>query len=134
MQYAVISTGGKQYIAAPGKSLIIESLKQEVGDSITFDQVLLAVDGDSVTIGEPTIAGFTVGGTVVEQRRGEKLRIFKYRPKSRYSRTAGHRHLETVVRVDVIGDKKTVQPEKTAENATAKDKKPATRRKTGSKE
>lgn len=119
MQYAVIATGGKQYIATPGESLIIESLDKQVGDSVTFEEILLTVDGEKVAIGEPLVAGLNVTGTVVEQRLGEKLRVFKYRPKSRYSRTMGHRQHQTVVRIDAIGDKKAPKSAKQSDKAAA---------------
>jgi large subunit ribosomal protein L21 len=107
MEYAVIATGGKQYLASVGENLVIESLAQAAGESVTFSEVLLTVDNGTVTVGQPKVDGVTVTATVVEQRRGEKLRVFKYRPKSRYSRTMGHRQNETVVRIDAIGGKST---------------------------
>jgi large subunit ribosomal protein L21 len=106
MHYAVISTGGKQYLAQLGQSLIIESLPQAAGETVIFEDVLLLVDGQSVQIGQPKVSGTTVSATIVEQRLGDKLRVFKYRPKSRYSRTMGHRQHQTVVRIDAIGGKK----------------------------
>lgn len=106
MQYAVISTGGKQYLAFPGKELILEKLSAEEGGTVVFDQVLLSVDGDAVKIGEPTVDGLTVTGTVMRQGKGEKIRVFKYKSKSRYRRTTGHRQHETIVRIDAIGPSK----------------------------
>jgi large subunit ribosomal protein L21 len=86
------------------------------------------VDGDAVQIGQPTVQGLSVTGTVLEQRRGEKIRVFKYRPKSRYSRTSGHRQQETVIRIDAIGGQKAPKAEARSEKATdAKPEKPATR-------
>lgn len=111
MQYAVIATGGKQYMASLGQSLIVESLPQAVGETVTFDQVLLVVDGDKATIGQPLVNGITVTATVVEQRLGEKLRVFKYKSKSRYSRTQGHRQHETVVIIESIGSHKAAKAE-----------------------
>ena len=130
MQYAVISTGGKQYLAYPGKELIIEKLPLEEGSTLVFDQVLLNVDGDKVEVGEPTVAGLSVSATVVKQGLGEKIRVFKYKSKSRYRRTTGHRQQETVVRIDAIGGKKAASEKKQAAapkaeaktKATAKDK------------
>jgi large subunit ribosomal protein L21 len=103
MQYAVIATGGKQYMVNLGQSIIIESLPQAVGENVTFDQVLLVVDGETTQIGQPVVADVLVTATVTEQRRGEKIKVFKYMPKSRYSRTMGHRQLETVVQIESIG-------------------------------
>ena len=119
MQYAVISTGGKQYLAIPGKELVIEKLPQEEGSSLEFDQVLLNVDGDKVQVGEPLVSGLTVSATVVKQQLADKIRVFKYKSKSRYRRTQGHRQQQTVVRIDAIG------AAKKAAKATASKAKPA---------
>ena len=128
MQYAVISTGGKQYLATPGQKLVVEYLPQEEGQTVVFDQVLLSVDGSKVEVGAPTITGLTVSATVVEQGLGDKIRVFKYRSKSRYRRTTGHRQKETVVRIDTIGGAKSAakkteakaEPEVKAAPKTAK--------------
>ncbi len=106
MQYAVISTGGKQYIATPGQQLAVEYLPQAEGQSVVFDQVLLSVDGNKVEVGAPAVTGLTVSATVVKQGLGEKIRVFKYKSKSRYRRTTGHRQKETIVRIDTIGGAK----------------------------
>ncbi len=103
MEYAVILTGGKQYIAVPGQELVIERLSQEEGDTVSFDQVLLTVNGKDVVVGAPTVANVAVQATLLKNDLGDKLRIFKYRPKSRYRRTMGHRQHQTVVRIDSIG-------------------------------
>jgi|SRR5690606_19084878 len=121
MQYAVIATGGKQYIARPGQSLIIESLPQAVDETVTFDKVLLVVNDTDVTIGQPLVDGMTVSATVTEQRRGEKIKVFKYMPKSRYSRTMGHRQAETVVRIDTIGQAKAAKKAAPAKAAAKKE-------------
>lgn len=123
MQYAVISTGGKQYLAFPGKELVIEKLAQEEGSEVVFDQVLLSVDGDKVDVGQPTVNGLTVTGTIVRQGRGEKIRVFKYKSKSRYRRTTGHRQSETVVRINVIGKAKAEAKAKTKTAAAKNDSK-----------
>jgi large subunit ribosomal protein L21 len=119
MQYAVISTGGKQYLAVPGKELVIEYIPAEEGGVISFDQVLLNVDGDKVTVGEPTVSGLTVSATVVSQGKGEKIRVFKYRSKSRYRRTNGHRQLQTIVRIDTIGAAKAAKKADTPKDKPA---------------
>lgn len=119
MEYAVILTGGKQYIAVPGQQLVIERLAQEEGDTITFDQVLLTVNGKEVVVGAPTVANVAVQATLVKNDLGDKLRVFKYRPKSRYRRTMGHRQQQTTVRIDSIGgikaEKKAATTKKAAE-------------------
>ena len=90
--YAIIQTGGHQYRVAVGDQLDVEKLPVEPGAEITLDQVLLVSDDDNqVTVGTPMVAGATVRARVVDQHRGEKIIVFKYKPKKRYRRTMGHR-------------------------------------------
>src|SRR5690606_17065356 len=104
--YAVIKTGGKQYRVSPGDLLVVEKLAGEPGAEVSFDQVLMLGDGDDVTVGAPTVAGLAVTATLVETRKGEKVRIFKKIRRQGYRRTRGHRQQETVLRVTAIGDTK----------------------------
>lgn len=96
--YAVIKTGGKQYRVAKNAVIKVEHLAGEVGDSITFPEVLM-VGGDSPVVGTPTVAGASVTGTVLEQAKGDKVIIFKKRRRKNYRRRTGHRQLLTVVRI-----------------------------------
>ena len=90
--YAIIQTGGHQYRVAVGDQLDVEKLEFEPGTEITLDQVLMVSDDSSqVTVGTPIIAGAHVRAQVVNQHRGEKIVVFKYKPKKRYRRTMGHR-------------------------------------------
>ena len=104
--YAVIKTGGKQYRVSPGDLLVVEKLAGEPGAEVSFDEVLMLGDGDAVTVGAPTVAGAAVTATLVETRKGEKVKIFKKIRRQGYRRTRGHRQLETVLRVTAIGDAK----------------------------
>lgn len=99
--YAIIKTGGKQYCVEEGKVITIEKLDVEVGAEVAFDEVLL-VSGDSVKIGQPTVAGAKVTGKVKEQGKGAKIRIFKYKAKSNYRRRQGHRQPFTKVQIEKI--------------------------------
>ena len=99
--YAIIKTGGKQYCVEEGKVITIEKLDVEAGAEVAFDEVLL-VSGDSVKIGQPTVAGAKVTGTVLEQGKGAKIRIFKYKAKSNYRRRQGHRQPFTKVQIEKI--------------------------------
>lgn len=117
MQYAVISTGGKQYIATPGQELVIERLQAEEGSTVTFDQVLLTVDGKNVVVGQPLVDGVVVTATLVANNKADKIRVFKYKSKSRYRRTQGHRQHQTVVRIESIGAPKAAK--KTSKKAEA---------------
>jgi len=104
--YAVIKTGGKQYRVQPGDLLVVEKLAGEPGAEVSFDEVLMLGDGDAVTLGAPTVAGAAVTATLIETRKGEKIKIFKKIRRQGYRRTGGHRQLESVLRVTAIGDAK----------------------------
>jgi large subunit ribosomal protein L21 len=102
--YAVIQTGGKQYRVEPGKTVVVEKLPGSAGDKVTFDEVLLvsAGDGGNVTVGKPTVAGAKVSGEIVEQGRGDKLVVFKFRLRKNYVRRNGHRQDYTAVKISAI--------------------------------
>lgn len=99
--YAIIKTGGKQYVVEEGKVISIEKLDVEEGAEVTFDAVLL-VSGDDVKIGQPNVAGAKVTGKVLEQGKERKIRIFKYKAKSNYRRRQGHRQPFTKVKIEKI--------------------------------
>ena len=102
--YAVIKTGGKQYRVAPGETLKVESLPVEVGGSISFDEVLLVADGDSVKVGTPAVAGGSVKAEVTAHGRGDKIRIIKHRRRKHYHKEQGHRQNFTAVRItEIVG-------------------------------
>ncbi len=98
--YAVIKTGGKQYRVQPGDLLVVEKLEGDVGAEVAFDQVLLVgADDGEVTIGAPMVDGAVVHATLVETRKGDKVKVFKKIRRQGYRRTKGHRQHETVLRV-----------------------------------
>lgn len=102
--YAVIKTGGKQYRVAPGESLQVESLTADVGSAITFDEVLLVADGDSVRVGAPRVEGATVKAEVTAHGRGDKIRIVKHRRRKHYHKEQGHRQNFTAVKItEIVG-------------------------------
>ena len=100
--YAVIKTGGKQYRVQPGDVLVVEKLAGEPGAKIAFDQVLMVGEGDAVTVGAPTVDGASVSATLIETRKGEKVKIFKKIRRQGYRRTRGHRQPESVLRVTAV--------------------------------
>lgn len=100
--YAVIKTGGKQYRVQPGDVLVVEKLDGEPGATVAFGDVLMLGDGDAVTVGAPTVAGASVSATMIETRKGEKVKIFKKIRRQGYRRTRGHRQTESVLRVTAI--------------------------------
>lgn len=100
--YAVFKTGGKQFRAEPGNHLRVPSLDVEAGQSVTFDEVLLASDGDEVSIGEPTLSGVTVTAEVVEHGKTDKIIVYKKKRRKKYRRKQGHRQKYTEIRIDEI--------------------------------
>lgn len=99
--YAIIKTGGKQHKVEAGRFIDVELLPQGEGEAVTFDQVLMVVDGDKVQIGSPVLKA-TVTGKVVKHGRGPKIVVYKMRPKKHYRRRAGHRQGFTRVMIDGI--------------------------------
>jgi len=100
--YAIVVCGGRQYRAEEGFSFAVEKLPYEVGDSIELDKVLLVADGEEVTVGQPTVDNASVTATIVEQYRGKKILIWKYRPSKRYRLKKGHRQSYTRLRIDSV--------------------------------
>jgi len=101
--YAVIKTGGKQVRVAQDDLIVVEKLVGEAGDAVSFDDVLMLVDGDTVKIGEPTLDGVAVQGEITDQRRAKKIIVFKKKRRQNYRRKKGHRQQETVVRITGLG-------------------------------
>ncbi|MCP1200944.1 50S ribosomal protein L21 [Notoacmeibacter sp. MSK16QG-6] len=100
--FAVIKTGGKQYRVAADDQITIERLAGEVGDSVTFESVLMIGDGDDIKIGAPLLDGLTVSGEIVDQHRGKKVISFKKRRRQNSRRKRGHRQLLSTVRITEI--------------------------------
>jgi large subunit ribosomal protein L21 len=100
--YAVIKTGGKEYRVASGDKVRVETVAASVGSEISFSDVLLVADGDSVKIGRPLLQGAAVKATVLAHGRGDKVQIFKMRRRKHYQKHQGHRQNYTEVRIDSI--------------------------------
>ncbi|MFC6277180.1 50S ribosomal protein L21 [Psittacicella hinzii] len=98
--YAVIRTGGKQYRVTEGQ--VIEVEKLDVNGQVTFEEVLLVANGNDVKIGTPVVAGAKVTAEVVEQFRGEKVRIVKFRRRKHHLKQTGHRQYLTKVKITGI--------------------------------
>jgi large subunit ribosomal protein L21 len=101
MKYAIVQSGSKQIRAEVGKFITVDLMPKSAGDSVEFD-VLLVADGGNVKVGTPLVAGAKVTTTVVEHFRGEKIRIFKYKPKERERKQGGHRQDYTRLKVETI--------------------------------
>ncbi|EOS46709.1 50S ribosomal protein L21 [Lachnospiraceae bacterium MD335] len=98
--YAIIATGGKQYKVSEGDVIKVEKLDAEVGNTVTFDEVI-AVSNDSLKVGAE-ISGASVSATVMEQGRGKKIIVYKYKRKTGYHKKNGHRQAYTQVKIDKI--------------------------------
>ncbi len=96
--YAVIKTGGKQYRVAKGDKIFVEKLAGNVGDAVSFDQVLM-IGGDTIKLGKPLVAGAKVEAKILEQDRGKKVIIFKFRRRKNYHRKTGHRQPFTALEI-----------------------------------
>jgi large subunit ribosomal protein L21 len=103
--YAVIESGGKQYRVELGSEIEVDRLDVEPGQHIDIARVLLVADGDRAAIGQPVVEGATVSASVVRQVRGEKIVVFKYKPKARTRVKNGHRAELTLLRIaDIAWD------------------------------
>lgn len=101
--YAIIQLQGKQYRVSPDQNLMVDRLDTKEGETITVSDVLLTNVGGKVTVGTPTITKASVTLKVVEHSKGEKIRVFKYKSKSKYRKTFGHRQHQTKLVVTKIG-------------------------------
>src|SRR5687768_16561134 len=99
--YAIVRIGGKQYQVEAGKTLVVDRLALEVGEKVELNEVLL-VGGDNTLIGTPLVSGGVVSAEVVEQFKGKKVVIWKYRAKQRYRRKAGQRAHHTRLLINSI--------------------------------
>lgn len=105
--YAVIETGGKQVRVREGEELQVEKLEGDPGSQVTFEKVLLiswgaTETGRSPLVGKPYVKEARVIGKIVEQDRGPKIRVFKYKPKKRVRKTQGHAQHLTRVKIEKI--------------------------------
>lgn len=121
--YAIIETGGKQYRVQEGDVITIEKLNAEVGEKVTFDKVLVMGEGADAKIGTPYV-GENVYGEVVENGKGKKVIIYKYKAKKDYRKKQGHRQPFTKVEITGIGaEKKAAAPKEAPVEAAAEEAK-----------
>lgn len=100
--YAVIETGGKQYRVQEGDTLFVEKLDAEVGETISFDKVLILSKDGELQAGKPFVDGVKVEGSVLEQGKAKKIIVFKYKAKKNYRKKTGHRQPFTKVKIEKI--------------------------------
>ena len=99
---AVIKTGGKQYLVSPGQKIKIEKIDKKEGEEITFKEVLFLEKGKKIEIGAPLVKEAKVIGKVIEQGKGKKVIILKYKAKTRYKKKKGHRQPFTEIEITKI--------------------------------
>ncbi len=104
--YAIVETGGKQYRAEEGKTIRVEKLPAEKGETVKFDRVLMFIDGEEMQIGKPYLEDFTVEGKVIGTGRGKKITVFKFKRKKNYRRKQGHRQPYSDVLINSLGKQK----------------------------
>jgi large subunit ribosomal protein L21 len=100
--YAVVKTGGKQYRVTKDDTILVEKLEANEGAQVTLDQVMMLGDGDTVTVGRPTVANATVEAQVVSQTRGPKILIFRRKRRKNHRRLQGHRQDLTLLKITDI--------------------------------
>lgn len=100
--FAIIETGGKQYLVNQGDKIRIEKLTLKAGESVKFDKVLFVSDDKDFQVGKPYLAGITVEGKILKQGKAKKIHVLKYKAKARYRRKIGHRQQYTEVEITKI--------------------------------
>jgi len=107
-KYAIIAIAGKQFRVEEGMTLEIPKLDKPES-TIVMDQVLLVGDGDKIQVGTPTVPGVSVYASYVEDKKGEKIQVFKYKSKSKYRKMRGARQTYSYLKIDSIGTKPTTK-------------------------
>lgn len=102
MKYAIVESGGKQYKAVEGQSIVVDRLEAEAGEEIVMNDVLLFVNDGAVKVGQPTVKAAKVTGKIVGEEKGPKIIVFKYRPKKHYRVKTGHRQVYTRIQIESI--------------------------------
>ncbi len=120
---AVIKTGGKQYLVQEGDILSIEKIDGHVGDKISIKDVLLFVDfkQKKTAIGQP-ILKINVNAEIISQKKGDKISIIKYKPKTRYFKKQGHRQLYTEIKIIKILEEEAIKAKKESTISASKKK------------
>ncbi|MDD5040326.1 MAG: 50S ribosomal protein L21 [Patescibacteria group bacterium] len=103
MKFAIISQGGKQYRVHEGKSIRFETIAGTVGSTVTFKDVLMYSDGAKTIVGKPTVPKVRVTGKIEEHGKADKVMVVKYKAKTRYHITRGHRQHFTRVKIASVG-------------------------------
>jgi len=110
MKYAIIESGGKQFKAVEDAMIDVDRLQVDVGSSIKLEKVLLLVENEKISIGNPTLLDKSVLARVIDHVKGRKVITFKYRPKKRIRVKTGHRQSYTRLLIEQVGDAREVKP------------------------
>lgn len=119
--YAIILAGGKQYKVKAGDVVKVEKIESGVGEAVSFDKVLMLIDGDNVKLGTPYLDGEVVKGEIVEQGRHKKVHIIKFRRRKHSMKHMGHRQYYTAVSITEVAGKKAAATTAKATVATKKE-------------
>jgi large subunit ribosomal protein L21 len=118
--YAIVETGGKQYKVAPGQKVEVDRLAVAEGEAVELSRVLLIADGEDTIIGSPNIDGAKVIATCLGEHKGDKIIVFKYKPKVRYRRKKGHRQLYATLEIkEIVKPGEEAAPKKTQKKKAA---------------
>ena len=101
--YAVVETGGKQFVVREGDVVFVEKLNAEVDSKVVLDKVLFVSNDDgTINVGAPYISGAAIEAKVLSQGKAKKIIVFKFKPKKGYKRKQGHRQLYTKIQIEKI--------------------------------
>lgn len=107
MNYAIVKIKGHQYKVKPGDTVLLPRFEAKEGSRLSFSEVLLAIEGESVRVGTPYVKGMSITAQVESHLKGEKIRVATYKSKSRYRRVKGYRdHLTRVKIMNIVGREK----------------------------
>lgn len=101
--FAIVDISGNQVVVAEKQEVVIPHMEGKVGDSVTFDHVLLTSDDGKTSVGAPYVSGVKIKAEITKQGKGEKLTVRRYKQKVRYRKTTGFRPLETTLKIVSIG-------------------------------
>ena len=100
--YAVIKTGGKQYIVKEGERILVERLKGNPGEIVDLEEVLMVEKDGETMVGNPFVEGAVVKGEILGEKRGKKIIVFKMKRRKNYRRKKGHRQRYTELKINEI--------------------------------
>lgn len=101
--FAIVEISGKQYKVTQGQTVSVDRMEGDIGSLVTFDRVLLLVDGKKTVIGTPTVKDAAVEAKIIEQLKGKKIQIRRFKSKVRYRKTRGFRPQLTKIEITAVG-------------------------------